>query len=319
MTDPPLRIAIVGLGAIGGWVGGRLALAGRQVSALVREGRALSGGIALHEGERTDHAPIVRSSDASTLGPQDLVVLAVKAPALATVVAAVHPLIGPNTLILPMLNGVPWWFMGGERIDAVDPHGTIDAALPVAQTVGCVVHAAVRRDPNGAIRVQHADKLLLGELGGGLSDRVQRLCAIVADAGIRAVPHDQIREAIWYKLWGNMTINPVSALTLATADRIIGDPQLRGFIVACMDEAAAVGAAVGCPIAENAEDRLAVTARLGGFKTSMLQDVEAGRRIELEALLGAPRELARRAGIPCPNIDALYGMTRLFAEGRGLL
>jgi 2-dehydropantoate 2-reductase len=130
---------------------------------------------------------------------------------------------------------------------------------------------------------------------------------------------NNVRRAIWYKLWGNMTMNPLSALTLATADRLLSDQQLRPFILACMAEAAEIGAAIGCPISESGEERMAVTARLGAFKTSMLQDVEAGRAIELEALVGAPREIARRVGIATPNIDLLYGMTRLMAESRGLI
>lgn len=319
MTNDPLNVTIIGLGAIGGWVGARLALAGHRVSALVRNERALADELMIREGEQAEVAQIRRSNEPANFGTQDLIILAVKGPDLVQAAEAASPLIRPDTLIIPMLNGVPWWFMRDERVHAVDCDGRTAAALPLRQVIGCVVHAAVRRGKDGAVLVQHADKILLGEPGGGCSERVQRLCARFTTAGIHADPHERIREAIWYKLWGNMTINPVSALTRATADLIIADPNLRPFIVACMDEAARIGAALGCPISENAEARLAVTARLGAFKTSMLQDVEAGRRIELEALIGAPRELARRAGIQCPNIDALYGMTRLFAEQRGLL
>ena len=153
----------------------------------------------------------------------------------------------------------------------------------------------------------------------GHSARVDRLCGVFADAGIAADADGDIRCAIWYKLWGNMSFNPLSALTLATTDRIMADPDTRAFVLACMAEAATIGAAVGCPIAQSGEDRLEVTSRLGGFKTSMLQDVEAGRPIELEALLGAPLELARAHGIAAPSLSALYGMTRLFGESRGLL
>ena len=165
-----------------------------------------------------------------------------------------------------------------------------------------------------AIAVQHADKLILGEPGGGLSERVADLAALFEGAGIRVEPSDNVRRAIWYKLWGNMTINPISALTRATADRILASEALKPFILAAMAEAAAVGAAIGCPIAESGEDRMAVTARLGAFKTSMLQDVEAGRRLELEALLGAPREIGARVGIATPHIDTLYALTKLLDE-----
>ena len=314
-----MRIGIVGLGAIGGWAGARLALGGHAVSALMRGGSAADPSLLrLVEGGREEAAAIRRSGDADALGVQDVLLIAVKAPALAEAAERAGPMIGPKTLIVPMLNGVPWWFAGGERILSIDPDGRIAAALPLAQVVGCVVHAAVERRGDGAVVVRQSNGIRLGEPGGGASARVEALAAMVAAAGIAASVEADIRRTIWYKLWGNMTFNPVSALTLATTDRIL-DSKLVPFVLACMGEAAAIGAAVGCPIAESGEQRLAVTARLGAFRTSMLQDVEAGRAIELEALVGAPRELARRAGVACPNIDALYALTRLMAESRGLV
>jgi 2-dehydropantoate 2-reductase len=162
-----------------------------------------------------------------------------------------------------------------------------------------------------SVDVIHADRLLLGEPLGGSSERVDRLVRMLAAAGIPAVADPEIRRAIWYKLWGNMTINPLSALTRATADKLLGEPGLKPFILAAMAEAAAVGAAIGCPISEGGEDRMAVTARLGAFKTSMLQDLEAGRPLEVEALVGAPREIGERAGVPTPTIDALYALASL--------
>ena len=310
------RIAIVGLGAIGGWVAARLQLAGSEVAALAH-GEADERLIELHDETGSERVPI-RCAEAKALGPQRLVVIAVKAPALAEAAEAARPLIGPETLVVPLLNGVPWWFLRGERIAAVDPHGRIAAALPLAQTIGAVMHASVSRD-GGAVRVQHADRLLLGEPDGGESARVTELARLFGWAGFRTEAVADIRRDIWYKLWGNLTFNPLSALTGATGDRLLAEPGVRGFILACMTEAAAVGAAAGCPIAESGEDRLAVTERLGAFRTSMLQDVEAGRAIELEALVGAVREIARRMRVATPNVDALYGMTRLFAEGRGLV
>jgi 2-dehydropantoate 2-reductase len=166
--------------------------------------------------------------------------------------------------------------------------------------------------------VAHADKLLIGEPTGGGSHRVDGLRDLFNHAGIGCEASDNVRRAIWYKLWGNATINPLSALTRATADRLLTDPCLRPFMLAAMAELAATGAAIGCPIEESGADRMAVTARLGAFKTSMLQDVEAGRPIELEALLGAPRELARRAGIPTPSLDLLYALTAELAASLGL-
>jgi 2-dehydropantoate 2-reductase len=246
-------------------------------------------------------------------------IIAVKAPDLAGAAQLAQPMIGPETMILPMLNGVPWWFLEDDPLQSVDPGGQIAATMKKAQVVGCVVHAACRRTAPNAIEVAHADKLILGELRGGGSDRVDRLAALFDRSGIKTERSENVRRDIWYKLWGNMTMNPVSALTLATADRIQADKELKPFVLACMAEAAQIGGAIGCPISESGEDRMAVTARLGAFKTSMLQDVEAGRTIELEALVGAPREIGRRVGIPTPNIDTLYGLTRLMAESRGLL
>jgi 2-dehydropantoate 2-reductase len=313
-----VKIGIIGAGAIGGWVAARLAAAGEQVSILARgaTAAALRGGLQLVEGGHAATVHPVIATDAHALGPQDLLILAVKAPGLAEAAQAARPMIGPDTVILPMLNGVPWWFAGGEPLRSVDPGGAIAAALPLGQVVGCVVHAACRRDGAARVVVAQADRLILGDPEGGAGQRVHRLCALFDRAGIQPDPSDDIRRAIWYKLWGNATINPLSALTLATADRLLA--ECKPFLLAGMAELAAVGAAIGCPITESGEERMAVTARLGAFKTSMLQDVEAGRPIELEALLGAPIELARRANIAVPTLEALYAMTRLMADSRGL-
>jgi 2-dehydropantoate 2-reductase len=315
-----MNVGIVGAGAIGGWVAARLQLAGNSVSVLARGStlEALQHGLSIRENNVPQLAMFRVSDDPELLAPQDLLVIAVKAPALAEVCALARPMVGPDTLILPMLNGVPWWFLGGEPLRSVDPGGLIAAAVPTGQLIGCVVHAACRRTAANAVEVVHADKLILGEPSGGTSERVSALAALFERAGIRTEVSENVRRAIWYKLWGNMTMNPLSALTLATADRLLADEGLKPFILACMAEAARIGAAIDCPISESGEDRMAVTARLGAFKTSMLQDVEAGRTIELEALVGAPREIGRRVGIATPNIDLLYAMTRLMAESRGL-
>ena len=315
-----MKIGIIGAGAIGGWVAAKLAAAGEDVAILARGATAdaLRQGLELVEGGATTVVEPQVSTSAGQFGEQDLLIIAVKAPALGAAARAAGPMIGDRTLILPMLNGVPWWFDEGDRLRSVDSDGAIAAVFPLSQVVGCVVHASCRRDGPARIVVAHADKLILGEPAGGGSDRVAGLCALFAHAGIRCEASADIRRAIWYKLWGNATINPLSALTRATADRLLADPDLRAFMLAVMAELAAVGAAIGCPITESGEDRMAVTARLGAFRTSLLQDVEAGRPIELEALLGAPRELARRAGVPTPNLDLLYAMTARLAGSLGL-
>lgn len=316
-----MDIGVIGAGAIGGWVAARLALAGNRVAVLARGEtlRALETGLTVHEHGVIERAEVHASDDPARLGHQELLVIAVKAPALAEIAQRAGPMIGPDTLILPMLNGVPWWFLGDEALGSVDPDRRIAASLPYSRLVGCVVHAACRRTAPTAVDVVHADKLIIGEPSGGSSERLARLFALLDEAGLRPDVTNNVRRAIWYKLWGNMTMNPLSALTLATADRILADEGLKPFILACMAEAAEIGASIDCPISESGEDRMAVTARLGAFKTSMLQDVEAGRPIELEAMVGAPREIGRRVGIATPNIDLLYAMTRMMAESRGLI
>jgi len=316
-----MRITIIGAGAIGGWVAGKLAIAGHQVSVLARgaTAAALGEGITIVESseERTAHPHII--TDPTSIDAQDIVIIAVKAPAMAEAAESVRAMIGRDTLIVPMMNGVPWWFVDGAPLDSVDPGARIAAVLPMTQVMGCVVHAACRRSSPTRIEVAMLDRLLVGEPGGGISDRATAFATMLAEAGLAGEAIPDIRRAIWYKLWGNMTANPISALTLATADRILASRDTRAFMLACMAEAAAIGAAIGCPISESGDDRLAVTATLGAFKTSMLQDVEAGRAIELDALLGAPLEIAARVGVPAPNLAALHGLARLMGESRGLL
>ncbi len=306
-----MNICVLGAGAIGGWVAARLARAGEQVLALTSRGPLES--IDISEDGRDETVSL-----ANFEGTPDLLIIAVKAPALPALAPTLASLIDPKTLVLPMLNGVPWWFVEGEPLASVDPGGAIADAIPFGQVIGCVVHASCFRD-GGRVVVKHADKLIIGEPGGGTSERTAQLYGVLDRAGLRPDLTNNVRRAIWYKLWGNATINPLSALTRATADRILADPQCRAWMLEGMAELAAIGAEIGCPISESGDDRMQVTARLGAFKTSMLQDVEAGRPIELDALLGAPREIARLVGVPTPALDRLYGVTRLIAESLGLI
>jgi 2-dehydropantoate 2-reductase len=328
ILDGMKRICIVGAGAIGGLIGTKLAVAGgAQVSALAR-GATLDAlrrhGWRALEGDRLVGAPATASDRADDLGPQDLVVIAVKGPALGTVAAALGPLIGPDTLVLPAMNGVPWWFgqgvpaIGDTPLDSVDPGGRIAAAIPYRQVVGCVVHISASAPEPGLARQHMGWKLIVGEPDGGTSVRVDALAALLARAGFEAVVSTNVRYDLWYKLWGNLTMNPVSAITGATVDRLLDDPLVREFCSQAMREAAAIGAKLGCAIEQGAEDRHAVTRKLGAMKTSMLQDVQAGRPIELDSIVGAVHELAGRVGVPAPNVAALLGLTRLFARVRGL-
>lgn len=316
-----MNICVVGAGAIGGWIAARLALAGNDVSVIAR-GETLHAidteGLLLTDAGDTRCVAVTTADNPAALGVQDLLVVAVKAPALPQIAASLEALVGPETQIIPMLNGVPWWFTS-DPLWSVDPEITIADALPVEQVAGCVVHASCYRSAPNHVVVKHAEKLIIGEPAGDISERIELLCTLFRNSGIQSEPSQNVRRAIWYKLWGNATINPLSALTRSTADKLLDDKDVRAFMAEAMDELAAVGAEIDCPISETAQDRMAVTARLGAFKSSMLQDVEAGRPIEVEALLGAPREIARRAGVPTPQLDRLYALTRLMGENLGLL
>jgi 2-dehydropantoate 2-reductase len=317
----PMNICIVGAGAIGGWIAARLGLAGNDVSVITR-GATLEAigtrGLLLTDAGDTRCVAVNATANPSQLGIQDVLIVAVKAPALPEIVESLEPLVGPQTQIIPMINGVPWWFTD-DPLWSVDPNVTIADTLPVEQVAGCVVHASCFRSAPNHVTVKHADKLILGDPGGGSGERIEHICSLLQNSGIACQATDDIRRQVWYKLWGNATLNPLSALTRSTADKLLHDATIRALMMEAMDELAEIGTAIGCPISQTAEDRIAVTARLGSFKSSMLQDVEAGRPIELEALLGAPREIAARVGIATPQLDRLYAMTRLMGENLGLL
>jgi len=306
-----MNICVVGAGAIGGWVAARLAIAGDQVMALTSRG-------SLDRIDLDQTGDVTTAQLTSFAGPAGVLIVAVKATSLTLAAESARAFIGPDTVIVPMLNGVPWWFVESMTLASVDPDGSVARALPLEQIIGCVVHASCSRSANGMVVVKHADKIIIGEPRGESSIRLARIQALFDGAGLRPDPTGNIRRSIWYKLWGNATINPLSALTRATCDRILADRECRAWMLEGMAELAGIGAAVGYPIVESGEERMAVTARLGAFKTSMLQDVESGRPIELEALLGAPREIARAHGIATPALDRLYGVARLMADSLGL-
>jgi 2-dehydropantoate 2-reductase len=324
-----LKVCIVGAGAIGGFLGTRLALEGStQVSALAR-GTTLAalrdqGWRLLVDGTLLKAPVALASDDPAELGPQDLVIIAVKSPALPALAPTLAALLHTDTIVLPAMNGVPWWFtpdiaaLGPQPLESVDPGGRIAATIALSQVVGCVVHASAAVSAPGVTAHRTGHGLIIGEPAGEESARVRSLSALLTRAGFEVTCSARIRYDIWYKLWGNMTMNPVSALTGATTDRLQADELVRGFCSAAMREAAAVGARIGCDVHESPEDRHAVTRKLGAFKTSMLQDVEARRAIELDALVGAVREIAGRVGVPTPSIDALFGLTRLFGRVHGL-
>jgi 2-dehydropantoate 2-reductase len=323
-----MKVCIVGAGAIGGFIGARLAASKVCTLSAVARGGTLAAlrmhGFRLQQGGEVVGGGVTASDNARQLGEQDLVVIAVKGPAMPAVAASIAPLLGRDTIVLPAMNGVPWWFsdglpaLAGEPLHSVDPEGRIGAAIPARRVLGCVVHASVMQSEPGVSRHVMGNGLIVGEAFGGASNRARAVVKLLADAGFEATLSTDIRYDIWYKLWGNLTTNPISAITGATANRLLDDDFVRRFGVAVMHEAAAVGAAIGCKVTQTPEDRHAITRKLGAFKTSMLQDVEAGRAIELDSIVGAVCEIGRRVNVPTPMTDALMGLTRLFARTRGL-
>jgi 2-dehydropantoate 2-reductase len=324
-----MKVCIIGAGSIGGYIGARLAAAGRcQVSAVAR-GATLAAlrhrGWRLRQGDQLTQASVHAASESpGDLGVQDLVVIAVKGPALTAVASGIAPLLGPGTRVLPAMNGVPWWFcqgvpgFGEQALASVDPGGVIAAAVALERVIGCVVHVATSTPEPGLVLHKMGQGLIIGEARGGQSADVQAVADLFTHAGFEVKHSADVRHDIWYKLWGNLTMNPVSAITGATIDRLLADPLVRGFCSAAMAEAAMVGERIGCAIPQRPEDRHAITSQLGAFKTSMLQDVEAGRPIELDGIVTVVHEIARRVGVATPSIDAVLGLTRLFARVHGL-
>jgi 2-dehydropantoate 2-reductase len=319
-----VRICVVGAGAIGGFLGARLAAAaalarGATLAALRAHGwRLLSD-----DGDLT--APVQASDDPAELGPQDLVIIAVKAQAMPSVAAVVGPLLKRDTVVLPAMNGVPWWFFDGfggpcqgRHLDSVDPGGRIAAAVGLRHVIGGVVHMSAGTIKPGVVRHNRGAGLIIGEPDHTETDRVAELAGVLRAGGLDVTVTTDIHTEVWYKLWGNLTINPISALTGATADRILDDDLVRDFCQQAMVEAQQIGARIGCPITESPSDRNDVTRKLGAFRSSMLQDTEAGRGLELDALVGAVREIGAVVGMPTPSVDALFGLTRLAAQVRGL-
>ncbi|HEX3589989.1 MAG TPA: 2-dehydropantoate 2-reductase [Pseudonocardiaceae bacterium] len=322
-----MKVCVVGAGAIGGWLGARLAASGAaQVSAVAR-GATLTAltehGWRLQVGDEVVTAPVHASAEPADLGEQDLVIVTVKGYSLPGVAVRLRPLLGSATMVLPFMNGVPWWIgegtkLGADPLTSVDPGGVVSRAIAIDRVLGGVVHANCATVEPGVVRHVMGDRLIVGEVTGGSSPRADRVGEVLGAAGFDVTVSQDVRSAIWYKLWGNMTMNPVSAITGVTLDRVLDEPLLRDFCTAAMREAATIGEQLGCSISETPEDRHQVTARLGAITTSMLQDVRAGRPLELDALLGAVHEIGGRLGVPTPNVSALLGLVRVFAEGRGL-
>jgi 2-dehydropantoate 2-reductase len=321
-----MKICVVGAGSIGGYVGVKLAAAGEDVT-LIARGANLEAirarGMRLTMADGTDYiAPGIKASASlAEAGPQDVVILAMKAHQVAPIAKDLHRMLHDDTVIVPMQNGIPWWYFQrhggpfeGRRIENVDPDGAIMSAVDPARIVGCVVYPACELTAPGVVRHIEGDRFPLGELDGSESARVVRLAETFARAGLKAPVLGSIRAEIWLKLWGNLTFNPISALTHSTLVDICQFPPSRELATAMMREAESVANKLGISFRVTLEKRIAGAEKVGKHKTSMLQDVEAGRDPEIDALVGAVIELGKLTGVPTPHIDTVYALVKLLGR-----
>ena len=320
-------ICVFGAGAIGGYMAAKLEAAGTPVSlvargphlaAMRRDGLVLQSG-----GERLTTRPNA-VAHGSEIGPQDYLLITLKAHSLEPALPQLAPLIGPATTIVTAVNGVPWWYTYGlpapftdRRVTAVDPHGALWAALPPAQCLGAIVYPAATVAAPGVIEHTYGDRFSLGEPGGERSERAATLSALLIAAGLKAPVRPRIRDELWVKLWGNMAMNPLSALTLATLDVLTADPGTRAVARSMMLEGQAIGEALGIRFAIDVDKRLEGAADVGAHRTSMLQDLELGRPLEIEAILGAVVEMADWVEVAAPISRAVLALVRQRAAMRG--
>jgi 2-dehydropantoate 2-reductase len=320
-----MRIAIFGAGAIGGYMGAKLALAGAAEVTLIARGPHLRAmqerGLKLIESEGETVVRPRLAQDGVEAGPQDVVVLALKAHSITPALDSIKPLLGPDTAVLTAQNGVPWWYFykqpgpyENRRLESVDPGGRIWDEIGPDRVIGCVVYPACEIIEPGVVQHIEDNRFSLGEPDGSRSDRVAALAKALIAAGLRAPLRTRLRGEIWVKLWGNVALNPVSVLTRATLDQICGDPETRAFVRAVMVEAEAVATALGEQMPVDVDARLNGAQEVGAHKTSMLQDLELGRPLEIDAIVGAVVELSQLTGVPAPNLSALHGMVRLLAK-----
>jgi 2-dehydropantoate 2-reductase len=320
------KFCIFGAGAIGGMVATLLARSGATVSVVAR-GQTLEAlnrdGVRLIINSEMLQASVQVSEEPSELGVQDYVIITVKAPSLPDIARRIGPLLGPETAVVTAMNGVPWWFflnakgaLAGHQLRAIDQDGTIGQAIPPRRVIGCVVYIAASVDEPGIIRHSNGRLLFVGEPDNQLTPRLARLADWLRRAGFDCRENLDIRRDIWFKLWGNLSMNPISLLTAATSDRIIDDPLVRRLCVSMMDEAARIGAAIGIPVSPSHEKMIEIIRALGAFKMSMLQDVEHGKPVEIDALLTVTHDIGLLIGVPTHSV---LGLARLRANSLGLL
>jgi 2-dehydropantoate 2-reductase len=321
-----MKIAVIGAGAIGGLVGAKLALAGEDVTFIVRGANLAAikaNGFKLVSAEGGEQvARNVKATDSyDEAGPQDIVILAMKAHQVEAVANDVPRLFGPDTLVVTMQNGIPYWYfhqhggaLAGTPVRSVDPTGAVGAKIPAQRVIGCVVYPASELIAPGVVKHIEGDRFPVGELDGSTSERVNRVSACFTGAGFKAPVLDNIRAEIWLKLWGNLTFNPISSLSHSTLVDICQYPPSRDLVAAMMREAQAVAHKLGIEFRVTLEKRIAGAEKVGKHKTSMLQDVEAGRAPEIDALVGAVVELARLTDTSTPHIDTVYTLVKLLAR-----
>ncbi len=323
-----MKICIFGAGAIGGYMGAKLAQAGAEVS-LVARGPHLAAirrkGLTLIEEGESHTLPVRAAEDPAELGVQDYVIVTLKAHSVPPVVGKMQPLIGPHTTIVSGVNGVPWWYfhkiggpLEGTRLASVDPGNAQWDGFGPDRVLGCVVYPAAEVSEPGTIRHIEGNRFSLGEPDGSKSDRAVALSQALATAGLKAPVRPRLRDEIWVKLWGNLSFNPISALTHATLDVLCTDPGTRGVARAMMLEAQAIAEALGVTFPIDVERRIDGGAAVGAHRTSMLQDLDAGRPMEIDALIGSVQELGRVTGLPTPTIDTVLALVTLRARVGGL-
>jgi 2-dehydropantoate 2-reductase len=321
-----MKIAVIGAGAIGGFVGTQLAHAGEDVTFIAR-GATLEAlktrgiRVIMSDGSEKAVPRIKATADYSAAGPQDLVILAMKAHQVEAVAADVPKLLGPGTVVVPMQNGIPFWYfhkhggaLEGSTVTTVDPTGAIQKSIPCERVIGCVVYPATELLAPGVIKQIEGNRFPVGDLDGSESERVKRVSECFVHGGLQSPVLTDIRAEMWLKLWGNMTFNPISALSRGTLAGICQYPPTRELARAMMTEAQAVAAKLGISFRVPIEKRIAGAERVGHHKTSMLQDVEAGRALETDALLGSVIELGRMTATPTPHLDAVFALTKLLEQ-----
>ena len=320
-----MKICVYGAGAIGGLMAAWLARSGHEV-ALVARGAQLDAirrdGLRIRSQGKTESFKIKADANPAAFGAQDYVLVTVKAQNLTEVASSIGPLLGRDTSVVTAMNGVPWWFFHGlkrqdERLESLDPGGRLAQAIATERVVGCVIHLAASTPEPGLVSHNMGARLILGQPGGENTARTKRIAEALTTAGFEVVVSNTIEKEFWVKLLGNVSFNPVSALTVSTADRLIENQEVKAYMVEIMREVLAIGRAVGVDANIDPEQRIDMARALGPFKTSMLQDLEAGKRLEIDGLLAGTLEIARKAGVRAPFTESLFGLIRARAQSTG--